>query len=113
MELNNNYNRPSRKYVDITFWLAHISFFIAIIAILISPTQDAILMYIALILIFIGIVSAFGYFFAIGMYAKKMGKSPIIWGGGSMFCSPFSAWISYAASFKISPKIDDQTLKTD
>ncbi len=96
-------NKPNRKYVDITFWLAHILIIGAFFAGPIDEQSKALQLPIALFSA--GAIIGLGYYLAVATYAKKFGKSPIVWGLGSMLFSPISIWVSYIASFFIKAEI--------
>jgi len=107
MEITNNENTPNRKFLDISFWLAHIAF---ILGIMIAGTGGEagkntgnILLSMALGLLVVATISLFTYFFAIGDFAKKMGRNGLIWGGLTFIFSPIGVWVSYIASFNINP----------
>ena len=94
--------KPNRKYIDITFWLAHILIICALFSAPIKEESNVVQL--PLVLFMVGTIFGLGYYFAIAIYAKKFGKSPIIWGLGSMLFSPISIWVSYIASFFIKTK---------
>ncbi len=95
-------SRPNRKYVDITFWIAHVLIISAFFA---NPiTTESKEIQLAIALFSAGTIFGLGYYFAIVIYAKNFGKSPIVWGLGSMLFSPITIWVSYIASFFIRSK---------
>lgn len=95
--------RPARTLVDLSFWTAHVGL---ILGMVLMPGKGVggPLAVISLALFVLGLVSLFVYFFAIGSYAKRFGRSALVWGGLSFVFSPIGAWTSYAFSFSISPK---------
>jgi membrane protease YdiL (CAAX protease family) len=98
-----NLPRPRRTLVDLSFWVAHVGVVLGL-ALLPAKVGEGPFSAIALALFVLGLVSLFVYFFAIGDYAKKFGRSAIVWGGLSFVFSPIGAWASYAFSFSIAPK---------
>lgn len=96
-------NEPSRKLVDIAFWVGHLGIIIYFVLFSQIPKGQNPSGYIFLPFL-IGLLSIIVYFVAIGVYAKKTGRSPIIWGLGSMLFSPISIWVSYFASFTLRTK---------
>lgn len=94
---------PSRTFVHASFWLAHIG---VILGGVLVPANGSsgILAPVSLALVGIGIASLFVYFFAIGKFAKSLGRSGLVWGGLAFVCSPVGVWISYALSFGLGPK---------
>jgi len=94
--------KPSRKFVDITFWCSHLSFAAAIILMPANPPKEP--QGIIVALFSVALVLLLLYFFAIGRFAKNMGRSSIVWAGLSFLFSPVGAWVSYIASFFIQPR---------
>jgi hypothetical protein len=99
--------KPSRKLVDITFWMANLVWIIFLILVL-APSQYSEDGKIKMIFLLAGLISLVIYFVAIGWYAQKRGRSALVWGGGAFIASLFlfliSTWISYIASFHINTK---------
>jgi hypothetical protein len=94
---------PSRTLVDLSFWLAHAGL---VFGILLVPGKDssAALAPLSLVLFAVGAVALFVYFFAIGSFAARLGRSGVVWGGASFILSPIGAWITYGLSFGLAPK---------
>jgi hypothetical protein len=100
--MSNESQKPSKVAVHILFWAAHILIAASILSIDSNgPSED---FQIGFALLPLGILVIFCYFFAIGRFAKKLNRSAIVWGGLSFVLSPFGIWISYIASFFVSPK---------
>lgn len=95
--------KPSRKLVDITFWLAHTGLILSIMLAPPAYSEEPIPRN-SIYLMAIAVVSMLIYYFAIGSFAKKMGRSAIVWGLGSFLFSPLTVWLTYISSFIIKPK---------
>jgi len=92
---------PSRKFVDLNFWLPHI---IGLALFFISNGSNKQTMSIteSLVswgLIFLFLITFVGYFFSIGRYAEKFGKRRTAWSGVSFLLMPLGFWGSYICSF--------------
>ena len=91
--------KPSRKFLDLTFWLFHI--LIMFSAFLPDDLDHSnTIKYEILIWFYLTMMALFiSYFFAVGIYAKKFGKSALVWGGVSFLFSVLGCWVSYVCSF--------------
>jgi putative Mn2+ efflux pump MntP len=94
---------PSKKFVHSTFWIAHIGLVVGL-ALIPPKGTDSPLGLLGLVLLILGVISLFGYFFAIANYARRMGRSAVIWGGLTFITSPIGVWISYFMSFGLEQK---------
>jgi uncharacterized integral membrane protein len=98
--LGNSYVKPSKKYVHLSFWIAHISLILFFsISTIINRGYVEVEQYIAsawfntlTIIVYsflaIGLIFFFFYFFALGRYMGKLGRSGIAWGGLAFILSP-------------------------
>lgn len=98
-------NKPKRLFVDLTFWLGNSYILYAIISSLLNPVDKAPLSAVETYFMYGSALFLLIYLFAIGSYAKRTGRSGIVWGGLSLLLSPVGIWISYIASFFIKPKL--------
>ncbi|MCG8517307.1 hypothetical protein [Marinobacter sp. CA1] len=93
-------SKPGRWLVDATFWLGHIALIVPVW--LVDDFSNAPPW--ALPAGLVGLISLIVYFFAIGVFAHRMGRSAIVWGGLACLLSPLGVWGSYLASFFIEPR---------
>ena len=91
--------KPTRKYVDFSFWVANVAIAVAL-GLLSMESGGALLLF----LLVVGLLAWLSYFFAIGQFAKRMGRSPAFWVILIFITSPLGVWVSYIASFLISPR---------
>lgn len=89
---------PTRLFVDMAFWGAHLS---ALAAIVVYPSLGKGPSFMLLALGLTAVLLLIAYYFAIGIYASRTGRSAVVWGGLSFLLAPFGVWISYIASFFI------------
>lgn len=90
----------SRKLVDITFWGGHALFAVFFLMNHFFETSDRWLLP-TLFMMAGATLMLLSYYFALGRYASKHGRSGIVWGGLAFLSSPFGIWISYFMSFRI------------
>lgn len=63
-----------------------------------EPSGVVVLMFLA------GLVFGVAYFFALGVYVAKLGRSAILWGGLSFIFLPIGMWVSYLLCFSLDKK---------
>jgi len=95
--------KPNRTLVDLTFWIAHVGLILSVVLAPPAHSDDPVPSN-SVYLMGLAMVSMFVYFFAIGVFAKRMGRSAVVWGLGSFLFSPLTVWITYIASFFIKQK---------
>ncbi len=117
--LGNSSVQVSMRYVHLSFWVAHISLilFFIISAIIntsyVGMEQNAVsgwiyaLIFVVYAFLAIGLISFFFYFFILGRYMGKLGRSGIAWGGLAFLFSPIGVWATYIASFFVGPKAEN------
>ena len=93
--------QPSRRFVDLSFWLCHIGLALGILVFAYSQQIDLITMAPFLI----GCLASFAYVFAIGFYVQKFGRHGIIWSGIAFFTAPLGIWGTYIALFVLKDKL--------
>jgi hypothetical protein len=97
------YVKPTRKLLDLTFWLGHICI-IAALMITVKSHDPQEISTLTLSLSAVGSFTLIAYFFAMGQFAKRTGRSAIVWFGVPLIFSPLGIWVSYIASFFIKAK---------
>ena len=95
---------PSKLFVHLTFWGMHITLALMIASGAVVESESSSVGAIDIVIMFACIIFLFWYFFAIGRYASKLGRSGILWGGLSCLFSPLGVWVSYIASFFVGYK---------
>lgn len=93
--------KPSRKFVDLNFWLSHVSG-VAMYYLSAESNRDStneVEPIILLSVMFIFFFTFIAYFFSIGRYAEKFGKRRTAWSGVSFLLMPLGFWGSYICSF--------------
>ncbi len=89
--------KPSRKLVDISFWLSHAGIALGILLLALSDDDQVgggvILSIVAAAIAFLV------YTVSVGLYVQKFDRLGILWSAIVFFLSPLAMWGTYIALF--------------
>ena len=103
----NQNSKIDRGYVDFVFWAAHVCCIAPIIGGALAIDDEYIPVWSAPVFL-IGCILFAGYYILIGLYANRIGRSGIIWGGLAFITGFFGVWGTYIASFIVKPIENDE-----
>jgi len=99
----NAQSRPSRKIVDISFWLFHVALALGIA--LLATANDASVGMGVIVSLVTGAIAFVVYAVAIGLYVQEFNRLGILWSGIAFLLSPIGTWGTYFALFVLGDKL--------